>query len=84
MIMSAEDLKWQRREDARTLARAEEIIADKERYNNAKIGAREILQEEQNRLKGLNKVAGKRVKTETPQEPTMPFSYRRNNPAKIR
>ena len=37
-----EELKWQRRDDARTLARAEEIKADKERYDGAKIGAKEI------------------------------------------
>ena len=30
-----EELKWQRRDDARTLARAEEIKADKERYDGA-------------------------------------------------
>ena len=41
-----EELKWQRRDDARTLARAEEIKADKERYDGAKIGAKEILDEE--------------------------------------
>ena len=38
-----EELKWQRRDDAHTLARAEEIKADKERYDGAKIGAKEIL-----------------------------------------
>lgn len=55
-----EELKWQRRDDARTLARAEEIKADKERYDGAKIGAKEILAEETTRLNGLTKVAGKR------------------------
>ena len=50
-----EELKWQRRDDARTLARAEEIKADKERYDGAKIGA-----EETARLNGLTKVAGRR------------------------
>lgn len=55
-----EELKWQRRDDARTLARAEEIKADKERYDGAKIGAKEILAEETARLNGLNKVAGRK------------------------
>lgn len=52
-----EEAKWQRRDDARTLARAEEIKADKERLKNAHIGAKEILEEEAARLKGLSKVA---------------------------
>ena len=56
-MMTEEDKKWQRREDARTLARAEEIKADKERLKNAHIGAKEILEEEAERLKGLSKVA---------------------------
>ena len=44
--VSEEEKKWQRREDARILARAEEIKADKERLKNAHIGAKEILEEE--------------------------------------
>lgn len=58
--VNPEELKWQRRDDARTLARAEEIKADKDRYDGAKIGAKEILAEETARLNGLTKVAGKR------------------------
>lgn len=61
-----EELKWQRRDDARTLARAEEIKADKERYDGAKIGAKEILAEETARLNGLTKVAGRKP-SRTPQ-----------------
>ena len=45
-VMSEEDKKWQRRSDARDLARAEEIKADKDRYREAIIGAKEIAQEE--------------------------------------
>lgn len=64
-----EELKWQRRDDARILARAEEIKADKERYDGAKIGAKEILAEETARLNGLNKVAGRRPsKVQPPEE----------------
>lgn len=55
-----EEARWQRRDDARTLARAEEIKADKDRYDGAKLGAKEILEEETARLNGLNKVAGRR------------------------
>lgn len=53
--MSEEDLKWQRISDARTLAEAEQIKADKERYSGAQMGAKEILKEEQGRLQGLSK-----------------------------
>lgn len=63
-----EELKWQRRDDARTLARAEEIKADKERYDGAKIGAKEILAEETARLNGLTKVAGRRPSKATQQQ----------------
>lgn len=61
--MSEEDLKWQRRSDARTLAEAEQIKADKERLKGAQIGATEILQEKASELAGLSKVVGKKVKT---------------------
>lgn len=64
-----EEAKWQRRSDAQALARAEEIKADKERYEGAKLGAKEILAEETARLNGLNKIAGRKpVKVQTPPE----------------
>ena len=68
--LSAEEMKWRARDDARTLARAEEIKADKERMKLAQEGAREILNEESKRLNGLNKVAGRKTPktTETPKE----------------
>lgn len=50
---------WKRREDARTLAAAEEVLMDKERVRNARQGARELLEERTNELKGLVAVAGK-------------------------
>lgn len=55
--ISAEEAEWRRQDDARTLARAEEIKADKERLAEAHIGAQEILEKEAARLKGLSKVA---------------------------
>lgn len=55
--MSEEEKKWRRRDDARTLAEAEQIKADKERYSAAQVGAKEILKEEADRLKGLSKIA---------------------------
>lgn len=62
-----EELKWRRRSDARTLAEAEQIKADKERYNGAIQGAKEIAQEEIERVKGIAKVAGMK----TPKKPVM-------------
>ena len=56
--VDAEELKWRRRSDARTLAEAEQIKADKERYQGAILGAREIAQEEIARVQGIAKVAG--------------------------
>ena len=55
--VNEEEKRWRRRSDAIKLAEAEQIKADKERYSAAQIGAKEILQEEANRLKGLSKVA---------------------------
>lgn len=52
-----EESKWRRQDDARTLAQAEEIKADKERLAEAHKGAKEILEEEASRLRGLSKVA---------------------------
>ena len=83
--MSDEDKKWQRRDDARTLARAEEIKADKERYKGAMLGAKEILEEETKRLNGLTKVAGRRSNSsrkynESANKAEIPFT-RSNNPA---
>ena len=61
--------EWEKRDDARTLARAEEIKADKERLADAQKAARDIASEEIERVKGIIKVAGKQVpkkpKTET-------------------
>lgn len=59
--VSEEDKKWQRRDDARTLARAEEIKADKERMKGAVLGAREIASEEIARVQGITKIAGMRT-----------------------
>lgn len=96
--VDAEELKWRRRSDARTLAEAEQIKADKERYNGAILGAKEIAKEEIERVKGIAKVAN----MQTPKAPentvtaqtyghsvipntvvTPQFAPRRNNPATI-
>ena len=58
MAVNDEEARWRRRSDARTLAEAEQIKADKERYQGAVLGAKEIAQEEIERVKGIAKVAG--------------------------
>lgn len=53
--------KYARRCDARTLAEAEQIKANKDRYQFALLAAKEIAQEEVERVKGIAKVAGVKV-----------------------
>lgn len=78
--MSAEDLRWRARDDARTLARAEEIKSDPERMKLARQSANEILKEEADRLKGLSKVVGKKTPKSKEQEvPQRRTSATRNN-----
>jgi hypothetical protein len=52
--------KWQEEEDARTLARAEEIKSDKERMKGASRGAKRMLEDVEASVKGLKKVARKK------------------------
>ena len=99
IAVNDEEARWRRRSDAHTLAEAERIKADKERYNGAILGAKEIAQEEIERVKGIAKVAGMKT-PKTPQgteqkvmyeQPrvipstvvTPQFSPRCNNPATI-
>ena len=94
--VDAEEAKWRRRSDARTLAEAEQIKADKERYNGAILGAKEIAQEEIARVQGIAKVAGMKTpkapeNTITPTQDNFGFTStakpqcrpRRSNPATI-
>ena len=90
--VDAEELKWRRRDDAYTLARAEQIKADKERYQGAILGAKEIANEELERVKGIAKVAGMKTPSVPKEEPvnkgvpseTQPFNKRGyRNPATL-
>jgi len=58
------EAEWQAFDDARTLARAETIKADKGRFNKASTAAKRILAEEKEETKAMAKVAGKKT-TET-------------------
>lgn len=77
--------EWEIREDARALARAEEIKADKERMKEAIIKANEIAEEEQKRISGIMKVAGKKLpRTRDTQQPDLgPVRSSYPNPATI-
>ena len=57
--MSAEELKWRARSDARTLAEAEEIKADKKRHAMAVQSANELYAERQRELTSMKKVVTK-------------------------
>ena len=76
---------WEIRDDARTLARAEEIKADKERLADAQKMAKKIAQEEINRMNGMLKVAGKQTPKmpKDPQPQQDPFNRGYNNPATL-
>ena len=56
---SSEEMKWWARSDARTLAEAEDIKADKQRYARAVQSANELYAERQKELKSMRKVATK-------------------------
>lgn len=60
-VLDDSEERYVRRNDARTLAEAEQIKADKKRYQGAILGAKEIAQEEVERVKGIAKVAGVKV-----------------------
>lgn len=55
--MSAEEMQWKAECDARALAEAETIKADKSRYARAKQAASKLLEERQKMDNGLKKVA---------------------------
>ncbi len=56
--MMNDEKKWQREDDARTLAQAEEIKADQSRLDGARSEAAEMAKEQDNRTKALRRVAG--------------------------
>ena len=56
---NSEEMKWRARSDARTLAEAEDIKADKQRYARAVQSSNELYSERQKKLKSMRKVATK-------------------------
>ena len=85
LSMFNEKDEWEMRDDARTLARAEEIKADKERYANATMMAGKMAEEEIKKAESIIKVAGKKVpKTPVEKPETQAFSKKTySNPATV-
>lgn len=57
-----DEKRWRQEDDARTLARAEEIKKDAARLRGAKAAARRIVQEQNKSVEALKKVAENKVK----------------------
>jgi hypothetical protein len=64
-IMSAENKRWQRQDDARTLAMAQEIMSNKARHNGAVKEAKVMAREDEKRAKAMKQVASKKIKRKT-------------------
>lgn len=78
--------EWEIKDDARTLARAEEIKADKKRHREAVEMARKIADEEIKRVNGMLKIADRKppkVSKDTTSVDTGFGRNRRSNPATI-
>ena len=65
MMMSAEEKKWRIKSDARTLAEAQEILADKERHADAVKAAQQMVADDMKRFDAMKKVAGTKVSSES-------------------
>lgn len=63
--MSAEEKKWRMRSDARTLAEAQEILADKERHADAVKAAQQMVADNMKKFNAMKKVAGTKVSSES-------------------
>lgn len=54
--LTTQDRIWQAEDDARTLARAEEIRKDAKRLNLAKAQANKMIKDQENSLKAIKKI----------------------------
>ncbi len=59
----AQDKKWEREDDARTLARAQEIMSNKTRYSGAVKEAKIMAVKEDEQIKAMKKIAARKVTT---------------------
>ncbi len=66
-----QEKEWQGQDDARTLARAEEIKSDKKRLSNAIVQATKIAKTAEKEMKNIKKIANKSTpKKQTSKTPT--------------
>ena len=65
VAISEEEKKWRIRSDARTLAEAQEILADKERHADAVKAAQQMVADDMKRFEAMKKVAGTKVSSES-------------------
>jgi len=72
LMMTAmnEEAMWQAENDARTLANAEAIKADKGRLERARAAAKRMAQQEREQANAMNKVAGGKALKEDREETT--------------
>ena len=63
--MSTEEKKWRMKSDARTLAEAQEILADKERHADAVKAAQQMVADNMKKFNAMKKVAGTKVSSES-------------------
>lgn len=58
--ISADEKRWQAEDDARAMAQAEEVKADKARLDAAQQAAKRMADEETKRAQAMRKVAGRK------------------------
>lgn len=58
----ASEARWRAEDDARALAQAEEVKADKARLSKAQEAAKKMADEDAARVRAMRKVAGKRTR----------------------
>lgn len=61
-VRDSQERQWQAEEDARTMARYQEILSDKSRMGRAVKVAKQQATELNKRAAAMNKVAGQRIK----------------------
>jgi len=64
-VRGSQERQWQAEEDARTMARYQEILSDKSRMGRAVKVAKQQATELNKRAAAMNKVAGQRVKVKS-------------------
>ena len=64
-MMIAEAKEWRMKSDARTLAEAQEILADKERHADAVKMAQQMVADDMKKFNALKKVTGTKVSSES-------------------